>query len=97
MTDDGDVVAWGAPCAYLDVATRLCRDYERRFQLDTTCKRITPRLVLSRAHLLPPLCAYRRMVEGEELARQGSGGRLSSETATCSPLGGLPTGGEGAP
>ena len=62
---DQELVAWGPPCAYLDDETGLCVAYEGRFSLDADCKKVTPR-TLRRPHLLPPGCAYRRLVESEE-------------------------------
>lgn len=72
VTPDGEVLAWGPPCPYLDPETRLCGAYEQRFSLGITCKKVTPR-TLQRPHLLPPGCAYRqlasRLAAGERRAR----------------------------
>ena len=50
--------------ALLDEETGLCVAYDERFTLDAACKKVTPRTV-QRPHLLPPGCAYRRLVESE--------------------------------
>ena len=62
--EGGRLLSWGPPCAYLDDETGLCAAYERRFLLDISCKKVGPR-TLERPGLLPPGCAYRRLVEAE--------------------------------
>ena len=57
---EGELLAWGPPCPYLDPETHLCVAYDRRFELDVDCHPITPR-TLRRPHLLPPGCAYRTL------------------------------------
>lgn len=57
---DGDVVIdYAAPCELLDVATRRCREYDRRFQVCSRCRRLTPLHALV-GRYLPPDCAYVR-------------------------------------
>jgi len=61
---DGEVVAWGEPCPYLEPDTHLCAAYERRFTLDVSCRRVTPRTLL-RPRMLPDGCAYRALLPAD--------------------------------
>lgn len=60
---DGAVVAVGEPCPYLDAETHHCAAYDRRFRLDVSCRRVTPR-TLTRPRMLPDGCAYLALVQG---------------------------------
>jgi len=57
--DSGTIFFTSRACRYLDISTRLCKVYERRFIINPECVALTPELVES----LPWLhddCAYRR-------------------------------------
>ncbi len=45
--EDGDSTIYftQTPCRYLDVVTRECRIYERRFAINPECIKLTPQLV----------------------------------------------------
>ena len=45
------------PCRYLDVDTRQCRIYEKRFAINPECVKLTPELV-STLRWLPRDCGY---------------------------------------
>lgn len=45
-------------CRYLDVVTRQCRVYQKRFTTGEICLKLTPEIV-SQADWLPEECAYR--------------------------------------
>lgn len=61
VDEDGDVVIdYAAPCAFLDVETRQCRVYDRRFEVCPACHRLTLRHALFSRHL-PEGCAYARL------------------------------------
>ncbi len=64
---EGEILAWGAPCPYLDPESRLCTAYERRFELEVECRLVTPRVV-QRSRLMPEGCAYYRLLELEREA-----------------------------
>lgn len=57
--DDGTIFFTATPCRYLDVVTRQCKVYERRFDINPDCISLTPELVKS-LHWLHDGCAYRR-------------------------------------
>lgn len=57
--DRGTIFYTQTPCRYLDVVTRQCKVYERRFNINPECVQLTPALVESLAWL-PPGCGYRQ-------------------------------------
>jgi uncharacterized cysteine cluster protein YcgN (CxxCxxCC family) len=56
--EHGTIFFTQTPCRYLDVVTRECRIYERRFAINPECVQLTPELV-GRLHWLHDECAYR--------------------------------------
>lgn len=56
--DNGTIFFTQTPCRYLDVVTRECRIYDRRFEINPECVHLTPELVAS-LHWLHDDCAYR--------------------------------------
>lgn len=46
------------PCRHLDIVSRECRVYAKRFEVGEGCVQLTPELV-ARADWLPDTCAYR--------------------------------------
>jgi uncharacterized cysteine cluster protein YcgN (CxxCxxCC family) len=56
--DNGTIFFTQTPCRYLDVVTRECRIYERRFAINPECVQLTPELVAS-LNWLHDDCAYR--------------------------------------
>jgi uncharacterized cysteine cluster protein YcgN (CxxCxxCC family) len=64
--DETGVIFYTAtPCRYLDVVSRQCRIYERRFEINPDCIKLTEELVRT----LPWLhddCAYRRALAGRD-------------------------------
>lgn len=59
----GKVLYTQVPCPYLDMRTRLCRVYHRRFSLHPECTQLTPGL--ARAGILPDDCPYVRRFAGQ--------------------------------
>ena len=45
------------PCRYLDVVTRTCKVYHKRFEVDHRCVKLTPEVVRT-VNWLPEDCAY---------------------------------------
>jgi uncharacterized cysteine cluster protein YcgN (CxxCxxCC family) len=43
--DHGTIFFTQTPCRYLDVHTRQCRIYPRRFEINPACVKLTPELV----------------------------------------------------
>ena len=56
--DNGTIFYSQTPCRYLDVVTRQCKVYERRFEINPDCIKLTPELV-SKLKWLHPDCGYR--------------------------------------
>ena len=54
---DGTVHVTPIPCRYLDVVTRRCKVYHKRFEVDERCVKLTPEVVRS-VNWLPEDCAY---------------------------------------
>lgn len=57
--EDGTIFFTATPCRYLDVVTRHCKVYDRRFEINPDCIGLTPDLVRS-LNWLHDSCAYRR-------------------------------------
>lgn len=54
---DGKIHVTPIPCRYLDVVSRTCKVYHKRFELDRRCVKLTPEVVRS-VNWLPEDCAY---------------------------------------
>lgn len=66
-TESGAVFYTQVPCRFLDVVSRECTIYDRRFEISRDCVKLTPELV-PQLHWLHPDCGYR-------LHRERDGGR----------------------
>ena len=55
----GDIYHTSIPCRYLDINTRLCKVYHKRFETGEECISLTPEVVSS-ANWLSDSCAYVR-------------------------------------
>lgn len=55
----GTIFYTQTPCRYLDVNTRRCKVFERRFEINPSCMKLTPELVAT-LHWLPNDCGYRQ-------------------------------------
>ena len=58
-SDSGAIFYTQTPCRYLDVVTRKCKVYNRRFSINPECVQLTPELV-PRLRWLHPECGYRQ-------------------------------------
>ncbi|WP_173197271.1 hypothetical protein [Geobacter sp. SVR] len=54
----GRIIYTQNACRYLDVITRRCKIFGRRFEINPECVKLTPELV-PQLHWLPRDCAYR--------------------------------------
>ena len=65
----GRFITTKTPCRYLDIISRECRVYDKRFEVGEGCVKLTPEVVRN-ADWLPEDCAYRaisgRGAEDEE-------------------------------
>ena len=65
LGEDGEVlVDYASPCRFFDMETHLCRVYDRRFQENGDCEKVTLETALYDEYL-PWECAYRRLFRGE--------------------------------
>ena len=69
---DGTIFYTATPCRYLDVVSRECRIYERRFEINPECVKLTEELVRE-LRWLPDSCGYR---QAQGLTRKKKGSRL---------------------
>ena len=52
------IVTTTVPCRHLDIVTRECRVYHKRFEVGEGCVKLTPEVVAT-VNWLPEFCAYR--------------------------------------
>lgn len=57
--DSGTIFYTATPCRYFDVVTRECLIYDRRFEINPECIKLTEMLV-KELPWLPDECGYRR-------------------------------------
>ncbi len=57
--EDGTIFHTAIPCRYLDVVSRECRIYERRFEINPECIKLTEKLVRE-LRWLHDKCGYRQ-------------------------------------
>lgn len=57
----GNIFYTQTPCRYLDVVSRRCKVFERRFEICPSCIKLAPELVRT-LRWLPPSCGYRRLL-----------------------------------
>lgn len=53
----GIIITTPIPCRYLDIYSRECKVYHKRFKVGEDCQQLTPELV-ARVDWLPEECAY---------------------------------------
>lgn len=63
--DRGNIFYTQTACRFLDVVSRECKVFERRFEICPSCVKLTPELV-STLRWLPRDCGYRTPPEGRE-------------------------------
>lgn len=44
-SEGGAIFFTRTPCRYLDITSRLCKIYDRRFEINPECVKLTPELV----------------------------------------------------
>ena len=67
MDEDTDEIYFtNVACRQLNIKTCQCRNYERRFEYEPDCIKLT-RENLPTFEWLPPTCAYRLLAEGKSL------------------------------
>ncbi|MEZ0582407.1 YcgN family cysteine cluster protein [Erwinia sp. STN24] len=64
--DTDEIYFTNVACNQLNIKTCQCRNYERRFELEEDCIKLT-RDNLPTFSWLPPSCAYRVLAEGKNL------------------------------
>ncbi len=56
--DRGNILYTQTACRFLDVISRECKIFERRFEINPSCVKLTPQLVAT-LRWLPRNCGYR--------------------------------------
>ena len=73
LGEGGEVlVDYASPCRFFDMGTHLCSVYDRRFQENGDCAKVTLETALFDEYL-PQECAYRRLFRGDD-GDDGDGG-----------------------
>ena len=66
VDEDGEVlVDYASPCRFFDMETHLCSVYDRRFQENPDCAKVTLETALFDEYL-PRECVYRRLFRGAD-------------------------------
>jgi len=63
VKEDGTIRPTDIPCRFLDIITRECKVYHKRFDVDEGCVKLTP-TVVETVQWLPPECAYVERIQG---------------------------------
>jgi uncharacterized cysteine cluster protein YcgN (CxxCxxCC family) len=61
-SENGAIFFTQTPCRYLDIVTRQCKIYDRRFDIYPECVKLTPELVRSITWLHDE-CGYRKRLK----------------------------------
>jgi uncharacterized cysteine cluster protein YcgN (CxxCxxCC family) len=81
MDEDTDEIYFtNVACRQLNIKTCQCRNYERRFEYEPDCIKLT-RENLPTFEWLPPTCAYRLLAEGKSAGLAPAADRLKSGDA----------------
>lgn len=62
VDDTGNIHPTAIPCRFLDIITRECKVYHKRFEVGEGCVKLTPQVVET-VQWLPEGCAYLRQVQ----------------------------------
>ena len=57
--DYGNIFFTQTPCRYLDIVSRLCKIYDRRFEINPDCVKLSPELIGS-LRWLHDDCGYKK-------------------------------------
>jgi uncharacterized protein len=63
--EEGRIFFTSTPCRYLDISTRRCRIYQKRFKINPECVELTPELVKT-LKWLHPGCGYKKALREME-------------------------------
>jgi uncharacterized protein len=64
IDEDGTILPTSIPCRFLDIVTRECKVYHKRFEVDEGCVKLTPEKVKV-IQWLPEDCAYVEWARGK--------------------------------
>ena len=73
IDEDGTIYPTATACRYLDIVTRACRVYHKRFDVGEGCVKLTPDLVAA-VQWLPEDCGYRNWL-GTQSSTSSSKGK----------------------
>ncbi len=84
IDEDGRIHHTRIPCRHLDIVSRECRVYHKRFDVGEGCVKLTPEVVRS-VSWLPDDCAYRGAAADPDAASAPSCSSNQRLLATPSP------------
>jgi uncharacterized cysteine cluster protein YcgN (CxxCxxCC family) len=76
-SDEGTIFFTQTPCRYLDISSRQCKIYDRRFAINPDCIKLTPELV-RKLSWLHDGCGY---IEAFGLRHSPGGGSEDDESS----------------
>ena len=65
--EDGRILFTSTPCRYLDIDTRRCKIYTKRFKINPECVQLTPELVKD-LKWLHRSCGYKKALKAKKAA-----------------------------
>jgi len=63
--EDGRILFTSTPCRYLDIDTRRCKIYQKRFKIFPECVQLTPELVKD-LKWLHRSCGYKKALRAQK-------------------------------
>ena len=72
VEEDGTIRPTRIACRHLDITSRLCRVYHKRFDVGEGCLQLTP-TVVARLSWLPETCGYRQWLQTSPSHRHNEG------------------------
>jgi len=63
--DRGNIFFTQTPCRYLDIVSRLCKIYDRRFEINPDCVKLSPELI-GCLRWLHDQCGYKIALASQE-------------------------------
>jgi uncharacterized protein len=70
--ENGNIFFTRTPCRYLDVVTRLCKIYDRRFDINPECVKLRPDMI-KKLNWLHNECGYMKALATEKCTGSGRG------------------------
>jgi uncharacterized protein len=69
--ENGNIFFTSTPCRYLDIVTRLCKIYDRRFDINPECVKLEPELI-GKLNWLHDECGYMKALASKGCPRRNN-------------------------